>query len=87
MIWKILCAIFIFFVLNIMAVVCLQVADVIIYIWGVGKWICRFPLVSLMWGTLRCMYSFMLSIPKKAEKDKKKERKEKKANSISIPSS
>ena len=33
------------------------------------------------------MYKFMLSIPKKAEKEKEREQKEKKANSIAIPSS
>ena len=33
------------------------------------------------------MYKFMLSIPKKAEKEKEREKKEKKANSIAIPSS
>ena len=33
------------------------------------------------------MYKFMLSIPKKAEKEKESEKKEKKANSIAIPSS
>ena len=85
--WKILGAIFVFLMLNVLAFIYLRVADVLIYVWGFGKWICRFPLVSLLWGALRCMYKFMLSIPKKAEKEKEREQKEKKANSIAIPSS
>ena len=61
--WKILGAIFVFLMLNVLAFIYLRVADVLIYVWGFGKWICRFPLVSLLWGALRCMYKFMLSIP------------------------
>ena len=37
-----------------------------------------FSLVSLLWGSLRCMYKFMLSIPNKAEKEKEREKKGKK---------
>ena len=84
-IWKVMGAIFVFLALNILAFIYLRVADVLIYVWGVGKWVCRFPLVSLLWRSLKCLCKFMLSIPKKAEKEK--EKKEKKANSISIPSS
>ena len=87
--WKIVGLYITFLFLNIMALIYLQVDDVIMKLWKVYKWICRLPLISLIVSFFKYMYTFFVSIPGKVEKEEKKEkeRKEKQANAILGPSS
>ena len=87
--WKFVGLFITFLFLNILAFIYLRVADVIIKLWKVCKWVCGLPLISVVTGFFTCMYSFFVSIPGKVEKQEKKERerKEKQANAILGPSS
>ena len=86
--WRIGAMLFIFFILNLLALIYLRVSDVFIYFWNVGKWICGLPLISVFIRFLLRFYRFFVTIPEKAKKEKKeKEKKEKKTNAIHIPSS
>ena len=60
----------------------------IVRMWKICKWICGLPLISVVIGFFKCVYSFFVSIPGKVEKEEKKEkeRQEKKANAILGPS-
>lgn len=53
------------------------------------KWISAFPLISVITGIFKCMYTFCLSIPGKVEKEekKKKEKVERRAKAILGPNS
>ena len=72
--WKFVGIIITFLFLNILAFIYLRVADVIIRIWKVCKWICGLPLISVVVGFFKCMYSFCVSIPGKVEKEEKQEK-------------
>ena len=87
--WKVVGIIITFLFLNILAFIYLRVADVIVRLWKICKWICGLPLISVVIGFFKCIYSFFVSIPGKVEKEEKKEkeRQEKKANAILGPSS
>ena len=83
LIWKVAGIFMIVIVLNMMAFVYLRVADVFIRIWKFFKWICGWPLFALILSTMKCLYNFCVSIPKKAEEErKKKEKREREANAV-----
>ena len=82
--WKVVGLLITLLVLNILAFIYLRVADIIIKLCKICKWICGLPLISVIAGFFKCMYSFFVSIPEKVEKEEKKEkeRKEKQANAV-----
>ena len=83
LIWKVAGVILLIIMLNMMAFMYLRVADVFVCIWKLFKWICGWPFFALILGTLRCIYNFCISIPQKAEEErKKKEKKDKEADAI-----
>ena len=83
LIWKMAGVILLIVMLNMMAFVYLRVAVFFVRIWKLFKWICGWPLFALIVGTLRCIYNFWVSIPQKAEEErKKKEKKDKEANAV-----
>ena len=83
LIWKVAGIFMIVIVLNMMAFVYLRVADVFIRIWKFFKWICGWPLFALILSTMKCLYNFCVSIPKKAEEErKKKEKRDREANAV-----
>ena len=81
--WKVAGVILLVMMLNMIAFVYMRVADVFIRIWKLLKWICGWPLFALILGLLKCIYNFCVSIPQKAEEErKKKEKKDKEANAV-----
>ena len=83
LIWKVAGVILLIMMLNMIAFVYMRVADVFIRIWKLLKWICGWPLFALILGLLKCIYNFCVSIPQKAEEErKKKEKKDKEANAV-----
>ena len=70
-------------VLNMMAFVYLRVADVFIRIWKFFKWICGWPLFALILSTMKCIYNFCVSIPKRRKKNaKRKKKRDREANAV-----
>ena len=79
--WKIPGILLIIMLLNMMAFIYMRVADVFVRIWKLFNRICRWPLFSLILGTIKCIYNFCVSIPRKAEEEGVKKAK-KEANAV-----
>lgn len=82
--WKVVGIIITFLFWSILVCLYLRVTDAIIRLWKVCKWIYLLPLMSVVIGFFKCVYSFCVSIPGKVEKEEKKEkdRQGKRANAI-----
>lgn len=63
--WKVVGIIITTLILNILAFIYLRVVDVILYLWKICKWIHGPPLILVVIGFFKCMYSFFVSIPDK----------------------
>lgn len=87
--WKVVGIVITFLFLNILVSIYLRVANVIIRLWKICKWICGLPLTSVVIAFFKSMYFFCVSIPGKLEKGEKKEkeRQDKRANAVLGPNS
>ena len=51
-----------FFFMNLLIFIYLSVAEVVIRLWKLLKWIYELPLVFVIIGFFKCMYNFCVSI-------------------------
>lgn len=74
-------------VMNWMVFCFIWVTDILVKIWKVIKWICKWPLIALGIGSIKFLFNFCLSIPEKEEEERGDKKKKVRKKNVALKSS